>query len=74
MGASVPPVATEYGMGESVETAVMTGAGSVVPKVQDMARVVPSETDSRGALLFSNRLMGTAMSAASRSTPFSQSS
>ena len=50
-------------MGESLDTAVMNGVGKGLPIVHDRFRVVPSDTDSLGALLLISRLMGTAKSA-----------
>src|SRR4051812_47133207 len=63
IGASVPPLLVVYAIGESVDTAVMKGVGSGVPKVQEMFRVVPSDTLRRGALLLSCSVIGMERSA-----------
>jgi len=63
VGCSVPPVVTEYGMGESLETAVTNGVGTAVPCTQLILRVIPSATLSVGALFVISRLTGTMRSA-----------
>ena len=58
IGANLPPVTNVYGIGESLETAVINIVGKAWPTTQLMVRVVPSETVSFGAGLFTDRLTG----------------
>ena len=63
IGAKPPPVVIAYGMGESLETAVITVVGRFAPMLQLTLRTVLSATLNLGTPFVMRRLMGTTKSA-----------